>query len=117
MQGSISCEGKSVLQEPSPCLLHEANWVPQTNVVCSFSLLQGKVEVEAGKENMKFETGPFSYYGVMALNPTVTTSKLQPCFASVGGGRPGCEKSHGGGREAGSLPSEAFVFPVKSSHS
>nr|XP_056715994.1 metal transporter CNNM4 [Euleptes europaea] len=36
-------------------------------------ILQGKVEVEAGKENMKFETGPFSYYGVMALNPVVTT--------------------------------------------
>ncbi|XP_065254859.1 metal transporter CNNM4 [Emys orbicularis] len=30
-------------------------------------ILQGKVEVEAGKENMKFETGAFSYYGVMAL--------------------------------------------------
>ncbi|XP_061448686.1 metal transporter CNNM4 [Rhineura floridana] len=36
-------------------------------------ILQGKVEVEAGKENMKFETGPFSYYGVMALSPSVTT--------------------------------------------
>uniref|UniRef100_A0A8C4RE67 Metal transporter n=2 Tax=Erpetoichthys calabaricus TaxID=27687 RepID=A0A8C4RE67_ERPCA len=35
-------------------------------------ILQGKVEVEAGKENMKFETGPFSYYGTMALSsPTV----------------------------------------------
>lgn len=32
---------------------------------------QGRVEVEAGNENMKFETGPFSYYGVMALsNPS-----------------------------------------------
>ncbi|XP_049713030.1 metal transporter CNNM4 [Elephas maximus indicus] len=30
-------------------------------------ILQGKVEVEAGKENMKFETGAFSYYGIMAL--------------------------------------------------
>ncbi|XP_076140137.1 metal transporter CNNM4 [Alosa pseudoharengus] len=30
-------------------------------------VLQGRVEVEAGHENMKFETGPFSYYGVMAL--------------------------------------------------
>ncbi|XP_058134097.1 metal transporter CNNM4 isoform X1 [Dasypus novemcinctus] len=30
-------------------------------------VLQGKVEVEAGKENMKFETGAFSYYGTMAL--------------------------------------------------
>lgn len=29
---------------------------------------QGRVEVEAGNENMKFETGPFSYYGVMALS-------------------------------------------------
>ncbi|XP_020635869.3 metal transporter CNNM4 isoform X1 [Pogona vitticeps] len=37
-------------------------------------ILQGKVEVEAGKENMKFETGPFSYYGVMALNPVVMTA-------------------------------------------
>ncbi|XP_062995141.1 metal transporter CNNM4 [Elgaria multicarinata webbii] len=36
-------------------------------------ILQGKVEVEAGKENMKFETGPFSYYGVMALSPIVAT--------------------------------------------
>ncbi|XP_063752773.1 metal transporter CNNM4 [Eleginops maclovinus] len=35
-------------------------------------ILQGRVEVEAGNENMKFETGPFSYYGVMALNaPTL----------------------------------------------
>ncbi|XP_039532041.1 metal transporter CNNM4 isoform X3 [Pimephales promelas] len=31
-------------------------------------ILQGRVEVEAGNENMKFEAGPFSYYGVMALN-------------------------------------------------
>ncbi|XP_067253593.1 metal transporter CNNM4 isoform X3 [Chanodichthys erythropterus] len=30
-------------------------------------ILQGRVEVEAGNENMKFEAGPFSYYGVMAL--------------------------------------------------
>uniref|UniRef100_A0A8C6XHA8 Metal transporter n=1 Tax=Naja naja TaxID=35670 RepID=A0A8C6XHA8_NAJNA len=30
-------------------------------------ILQGKIEVEACKENMKFENGPFSYYGFMAL--------------------------------------------------
>uniref|UniRef100_A0A667XLK7 Metal transporter n=1 Tax=Myripristis murdjan TaxID=586833 RepID=A0A667XLK7_9TELE len=30
-------------------------------------ILQGKVEVEAGKEGMKFEAGPFSFYGMMAL--------------------------------------------------
>ncbi|CAB1344595.1 unnamed protein product [Coregonus sp. 'balchen'] len=30
-------------------------------------ILQGKVEVEAGKEGMKFEAGAFSSYGMMAL--------------------------------------------------
>ncbi|XP_037662356.1 metal transporter CNNM4 isoform X2 [Choloepus didactylus] len=41
-------------------------------------ILQGKVEVEAGKENMKFETGAFSYYGTMALTaaPSAPPSQL-----------------------------------------
>ncbi|XP_040201886.1 metal transporter CNNM4 [Rana temporaria] len=39
-------------------------------------ILQGKVEVEAGKENMKFESGAFSYYGVMALG-TPSGSELR----------------------------------------
>uniref|UniRef100_A0A8C9Y6G0 Metal transporter n=1 Tax=Sander lucioperca TaxID=283035 RepID=A0A8C9Y6G0_SANLU len=30
-------------------------------------IMQGKVEVEAGKEGMKFEAGPFSFYGMLAL--------------------------------------------------
>ncbi|XP_078284937.1 metal transporter CNNM2-like isoform X2 [Rhinoraja longicauda] len=34
-------------------------------------ILQGKVETEAGKEDMKFETGPFSYYGTMALGSSL----------------------------------------------
>lgn len=42
----------------------------------SCCVLQGRVEVEAGNENMKFETGPFSYYGVMAL----TAPSLGECF-------------------------------------
>ncbi|XP_007429805.1 metal transporter CNNM4, partial [Python bivittatus] len=46
-------------------------------------ILQGKVEVEAGKENMKFETGPFSYYGVMALSPPVTTPPDRPHHQSL----------------------------------
>ncbi|XP_034752894.1 metal transporter CNNM4 [Etheostoma cragini] len=47
-------------------------------------ILQGRVEVEAGNENMKFETGPFSYYGVMALSsPTLAvTPPLSPTVAS-----------------------------------
>lgn len=44
---------------------------------CFFFINQGRVEVEAGNENMKFETGPFSYYGVMALSPP--TAGKAPC--------------------------------------
>lgn len=39
---------------------------------------QGKVEVEAGKECMKFEAGAFSYYGVMALGPNPVSGKHPP---------------------------------------
>ncbi|KAL4636015.1 metal transporter CNNM4-like isoform X1 [Arapaima gigas] len=56
-------------------------------------ILQGRVEVEAGNENMKFETGPFSFYGVMALStPTlgdlillyqISTFLCVPLFPSV----------------------------------
>lgn len=46
------------------------NDVFDTNTLSCFSFIKkGRVEVEAGNENMKFETGPFSYYGVMALSP------------------------------------------------
>ncbi|MGH0135547.1 UNVERIFIED_CONTAM: hypothetical protein FKN15_066155 [Acipenser sinensis] len=43
-------------------------------------LLQGKVEVEAGKEGMKFEAGAFSYYGTMALTASPENkSPPRPC--------------------------------------
>ncbi|KAM9306946.1 LOW QUALITY PROTEIN: metal transporter CNNM4 [Pholidichthys leucotaenia] len=47
-------------------------------------ILQGRVEVEAGNENMKFETGAFSYYGVMALSTAslAVTPPLSPSVAS-----------------------------------
>ncbi|NXG88010.1 CNNM4 protein, partial [Stercorarius parasiticus] len=38
-------------------------------------ILQGKVEVEAGKECMKFEAGAFSYYGVMAISPPPVSAR------------------------------------------
>ncbi|XP_036293745.1 metal transporter CNNM2 isoform X2 [Pipistrellus kuhlii] len=41
-------------------------------------ILQGKVEVEAGKEGMKFEASAFSYYGVMALTASPGESKSPP---------------------------------------
>ncbi|KAG7275176.1 hypothetical protein CRUP_023764 [Coryphaenoides rupestris] len=37
-------------------------------------VLQGRVEVEFGKEALKFENGAFAYYGVPAIMPTVHRS-------------------------------------------
>ncbi|RLV64403.1 hypothetical protein DV515_00017529, partial [Chloebia gouldiae] len=45
-------------------------------------ILQGKVEVEAGKECMKFEAGAFSYYGVMALSPPPGSEIRSPSHMS-----------------------------------
>uniref|UniRef100_UPI00398E4F9B metal transporter CNNM2-like isoform X3 n=1 Tax=Pristiophorus japonicus TaxID=55135 RepID=UPI00398E4F9B len=44
-------------------------------------VLQGKVEVEAGKEVMKFEAGAFSYYGMMALTSSPVPLSLSRTFA------------------------------------
>ncbi|NWT88448.1 CNNM4 protein, partial [Lanius ludovicianus] len=49
-------------------------------------ILQGKVEVEAGKECMKFEAGAFSYYGVMALSPTPGSGEHPQTFPGSGVG-------------------------------
>ncbi|XP_061880404.1 metal transporter CNNM4 isoform X1 [Entelurus aequoreus] len=45
-------------------------------------ILQGRVEVEAGNENMKFETGPFSYYGIMALSAPLLVAPPHPRLVS-----------------------------------
>jgi len=34
---------------------------------CFIMILQGRVEVEFGKENLTFEGGPFTYFGMNAL--------------------------------------------------
>ncbi|KAF7218196.1 transcript variant X1 [Nothobranchius furzeri] len=44
-------------------------------------VLQGKVEVEAGKEGMKFEAGPFTFYGMMALTTSPVPLSLSRTFA------------------------------------
>ncbi|KAG8135681.1 hypothetical protein E2320_008736, partial [Naja naja] len=44
------------------------------------SICPGKVEVEAGKEGMKFEAGAFSYYGVMALIASPVPLSLSRTF-------------------------------------
>lgn len=38
---------------------------------------QGRVEVEIGKEGLKFENGAFTYYGVSALTAP-SSGKLHP---------------------------------------
>uniref|UniRef100_A0A8C2E0I9 Metal transporter n=1 Tax=Cyprinus carpio TaxID=7962 RepID=A0A8C2E0I9_CYPCA len=43
-------------------------------------ILQGKVEVEAGKEGMKFEAGAFSSYGMMALTASPVPLSLSRTF-------------------------------------
>ncbi|XP_062850882.1 metal transporter CNNM2a isoform X1 [Trichomycterus rosablanca] len=43
-------------------------------------ILQGKVEVEAGKEGMKFKAGPFSYYGMIALTSSPVPLSLSRTF-------------------------------------
>lgn len=40
-----------------------------------FMLLQGKVEVEVGKEGLRFENGAFTYYGVPAIMAVVCSGK------------------------------------------
>ncbi|XP_029295630.1 LOW QUALITY PROTEIN: metal transporter CNNM4-like [Cottoperca gobio] len=46
-------------------------------------ILQGRVEVEAGNENMKFETGPFSFYGVMALSAPTLVAAPRPHHLNI----------------------------------
>nr|XP_012625709.1 metal transporter CNNM2 isoform X1 [Microcebus murinus] len=47
-------------------------------------ILQGKVEVEAGKEGMKFEASAFSYYGVMALTASPDSWSHSPRLRTCG---------------------------------
>ncbi|XP_026176725.1 metal transporter CNNM4 isoform X3 [Mastacembelus armatus] len=46
-------------------------------------ILQGRVEVEAGNENMKFETGPFSFYGIMSLSAPTLVAAPRPRHLSL----------------------------------
>ncbi|NXG14218.1 CNNM4 protein, partial [Grallaria varia] len=45
-------------------------------------ILQGKVEVEAGRECMRFEAGPFTYYGTMAVGPGPGSELRSPSHGS-----------------------------------
>lgn len=45
---------------------------------CVFGSGQGRVEVEIGKEGLKFENGAFTYYGVSALTAP-SSGELREC--------------------------------------
>lgn len=48
-----------------------------SSYVCKwFGGLQGRVEVEIGKEALRFENGAFSYYGMPALISPLPIGKL-----------------------------------------
>ncbi|KAL8220653.1 UNVERIFIED_CONTAM: hypothetical protein K2H54_051576 [Gekko kuhli] len=56
------------------------HYLYQRNKVADYFILilQGRVEVEACQENMKFENGPFSYFGAMALGQYGPSGQLKP---------------------------------------
>ena len=39
-------------------------------------ILEGRVEVTCGRENLVFESGPFTYFGQQALTQNVGVGKL-----------------------------------------
>lgn len=71
------------LEVPTPA------WVSSLH---SFSL-QGKVQVEVGKEGLRFENGAFTYYGVPAIMTSACSgiTVLKPSLSGKQWGRP--EKS------------------------
>lgn len=40
-------------------------------------ILEGRVEVTVGRENMMFESGPFTYFGTQALTANIGVGKLK----------------------------------------
>jgi metal transporter CNNM len=46
-------------------------------------ILEGRVEVMVGKENMIFESGPFTYFGTQALIQNVGVGEFSDASAVV----------------------------------
>lgn len=59
----------------------DRGWFTNMTILCFFEIfLQGRVEVEFGKEALKFENGAFSYFGVPAIMPTGTNTHIHLVF-------------------------------------
>lgn len=46
-------------------------------------ILEGRVEASVGRENLVFESGPFTYFGVQALIPNVGIGKTPSLLSCV----------------------------------
>lgn len=46
-------------------------------------ILEGRVEVTVGRENLVFEAGPFTYFGVQALTQNVGLGEFDPLHSLV----------------------------------
>lgn len=67
-------------------------WIQDPQVLITASVhslhsffLQGKVEVEVGKEGLRFENGAFTYYGVPAIMTTACSGIPVPEPEFTGG--------------------------------
>lgn len=58
---------------------------PHTCPQCTSFFPQGKVEVEVGKEGLRFENGAFTYYGVPAVMTTACSGIPVPRPELLGG--------------------------------
>lgn len=47
-------------------------------------ILEGRVEVTVGQENLMFECGPFTYFGTQALAPNVVVRKYRRQTSDIG---------------------------------
>lgn len=74
---SIKCKGKEK-DDPSLFIFNQGK-----SVDFFVLILEGRVEVTVGKENLLFESGPFTYFGTQALVPNVVIGKLFKCVCTL----------------------------------
>lgn len=67
---NVKCKGKDK-NDPSLYIFQQGKAVDFFVLI-----LEGRVEVTVGKENLLFESGPFTYFGTQALVPNVVLGKL-----------------------------------------
>lgn len=62
---NIKCKGKDK-HDPSMIIYQQGKPVDHFVLI-----LEGRVEVQVGRENLLFESGPFTYFGIQALAQNV----------------------------------------------